>query len=199
MCALAGGAFAQTVNGNKATGRFSGMGTAGATVTIAPNSGGSYKLVGKNANSFEIHADLSALRPTKTRLKLYSGTTLVRDIPGPAPTDLIDYGTDRLVYSSVLSAEEEWIWPAIAIGAFLLSCVDYENTTTTSTTNGVTTTTNTSTWGWDCDFPGIVVVDGQQYANISRVVLESTSNGSLPPATSLTFSAAGGARITSLR
>lgn len=200
-------AQAQNIPGNKAIASFTGLAASGASISIQSNPNlGITKFIGDGNGGTAVHFNLSPLQPKRTRLKLYSGSTMVRDIPGPSPVDILDPRVEQLVHTAELNPGEDWIWPAVALCAYLLSCVDIKHTTTTTTTTtgGVTTTTTTHSveMGWDCGLgmsTGPVVVDGITYPNINKMVLEVETNGAQGPVSSLGFSAQGGARLTSVR
>jgi len=203
-------ARAQSVPGNRVQLTFQPTNTAGATISVSPQGGGrslgTYSLVSNGRNQTEFRADLSSLNPTSSKLELLSGTTVVRTIPGPAVGEC-DY-VDEVAYAGILRPEDDWVWLAIAAGAYLISCADYtQGTTTTSTTvnsdgtSSTTTSTISGYWSWDCGvFGGIAVnVDGTDYSNITGLRITSTVSGPLPAVSSLNVMASGGARITSLR
>lgn len=161
---------------------------------------GTYSLVSNGRNQTEFRADMSALRPTASRLELMRGTATVNTIPGPTQGDY-EYVTE-LAHSTELRPEEDWIWIAVGVGLFLADCIDYTGGTTTTTTSGGTTTTTTTSgqWSWDCGGGGITVnVDGTSYANITGLRIVSTISGPSTGVSSLNVAASGGARIISLR
>jgi hypothetical protein len=202
--ALAQCVMAQTVPGKKASLICQPTNTAGATISVTPQGGGktlgTYSLVSNGQNQTEFRADMSALRPTASRLELMRGTATVKTIPGPSE-GVYEYATE-LAHTVTLESEEDWIWWAVAGALYLVGCVDYEGGTTTTTTgpNGEVTTTETSgQWSWDCAGGITVTVDGTQYTNITGLRIVSQVSGPLPAISSLTFAASGGARITSIR
>jgi hypothetical protein len=194
---ICGAANAQTVQSNSATATFSGLEAAGATVTIQPNTGGTYQLIGSGRNTFALHANVAPRKPMRSTLKLYRGQVLVRDIPGPSPIDyeFVEEMVLRKEFTDT-GVEEEWVWPAIMVGMFLANCVTYSETTTTNSEGQSQTT---SSFGWDCGGNGMVTVDGNNYDGITSVTLETVASGQLAQPSALTFSASGGGRIISVR
>jgi len=194
MCAIAGGANAQTVNGPTATVNFTGMDKAGATVSMVRKAENGITSEMKLTGTGKGTIDIGVSGASTYTLNLFAGgskvyTGAVRG--GPAPIEWEPNAGEFPVYTATLSAEEDWVWLVVGAIIYLANCY----TDTETCINGVCTTTS----GWDCGGNGITVqVGGQQYANVTRMELVSTGNSS-GAATSRTFTATGGARITSAR
>ncbi|MBL0045377.1 MAG: hypothetical protein IPP33_13595 [Flavobacteriales bacterium] len=202
------GAQAQTVNGGKAEANFSGLNIANASISITPKAGvkdlGTMSFTGDGVGGTKINFDFTRLAPTKQTLKLYSGRIVVREMPisnGPSAPEL-DLSVKYVpVHEATISnADDDWWY--LVIAAIVAWCVTTNSSTTTNyDANGnVTGSSTTESASWDCGGGGITVnINGQSFANISRMDVVAESAGALPPVSSTTFVAAGGARITSLR
>lgn len=196
----------QTVPGGKANAKFTGLDKAGASVVIKSKAGsmdlGVMSLTGNGRGGTDISFDLTALSPKKQTLKLYSGTTLIREMPyrGPSAPDLEMISSFLPIEGATLvSEDEDWLW--VLAGAIILWCVETEHTvTTTYDANGnVTGSVETESLNWDCDMGMVVNTGGGQYGNVTRVEVVAETDKKLPPVSATSFSAIGGARITTVR